>query len=90
MTQGTAKIWFYYTGAFALVFAFGIIFGFSNAHAAPSAFILELLIILFGFLWLTADNAALKSKGQQQWERVNVHLIGLVANGLLAAYILIR
>ncbi len=90
MKKGTEKIWFYYIATFLLALACGLIFGFTDSHTPPLTFLLELLIIPAGLIWLTVDIIILMTRKQKQEGRLNAHLVGLVTNGLLMTYILTR
>lgn len=88
MEQGIKIILFYYFGSFILALVFGLTFGFTDSHTPPLTFLFELFIIPVGLIWLTVDLIMLRIRKGKSEGRISAHLVGLLANGLLVAYIL--
>lgn len=89
MNPTSENVWFYYvvTLLFALGCGLAFGFGFGESHTPPFAFLLELLIIPIGLIWMLADTVISLSRKRNPVTRIGVHLIGLTMNGLLFVFI---
>ncbi|HWA34546.1 MAG TPA: hypothetical protein VG737_10475 [Cyclobacteriaceae bacterium] len=70
-------IWLYYGGGFLAALACGLIFGFTDSHTPPLAFVLEVLIIPVGVIWMLTEILILARRKQNLSSRAGLHVIGL-------------
>lgn len=71
----------FYTLCFALSIFAGIKIGFTDTHTPPLPFVIELFTLTIGFIFFVIDSIKGKS--------TKVHQVGLTANGLVMAFVLI-
>jgi hypothetical protein len=71
----------FYTLCFLLAIIAGVTMGFTGTHTPPAPFVIELFTLPIGFILFVIDLIMHNS--------TKVHKIGLSANGLIVAYIMI-
>ena len=71
----------FYGLCFLLAMFLGVKFGLTDSHTPPAPFIIELFTLPIGFVGFLIDSV--------KWKSTKVHKIGLAANGLIMAFVLI-
>ena len=75
------RIIVYYVVCFVLSICLGIFTGFGNSHTPPAPFIIELFVLPIGIILFVIDFMRHKP--------IKAHVLGLIANGLIMAYVLL-
>jgi hypothetical protein len=70
----------FYLVALAVAILSGFVFGFTGTHTPPMPFVIEILIIPIGLVWLLIDTIRVSVKRTQTWNDILGHVVGLIIN----------
>lgn len=77
----------FYLVALLIAILSGFRFGFTGTHTPPVPFLIELLTISIGLVWLLIDTIVVSLKRKQTWRDIAGHVVGLVLSAFFVVYL---